>query len=94
MRHCDPTLGIEAFEISNQQQPEVGLWRQTRAADRCVERRTLRFDERVKRVPVEHLIQSLIERMPALCDGQLVCRNPQPWCACPVLASSHGHAGV
>ena len=49
----DPTLGIDAFEIANQQQPEVRPRRQTRAADRRrVERRTLRFDERVKRVPV------------------------------------------
>ena len=46
-----------------------------------------------KRMPVEHLIQSLIERMPAR-NGQLVRRNPQPRRACPVLASSHGHAGV
>ena len=90
----DPALGIDAFEVTNQQQPEIRPRRQTRAADRRrVERCTLRFDERVKRMPVEHLIQSLIERMSAR-DGQLVRRNPQPRRTCPVLASSHGHAGV
>ena len=53
----DPALGIDAFEVANQQQPEVRPRRQTRAADRRrVERCTLRFDERVKRMPVEHLI--------------------------------------
>ena len=53
-----PTLGIDAFEVANQQQPELRPRRQTRAADRRrVERRTLRFDVRVTRMPVEYLIQ-------------------------------------
>ena len=90
----NPALRSNAFEVADQQQAEVRPRRQTRVADRRgVERRTLAFDERVEAVRVEHLIRSVIERMPAR-DGQLVSRNPQPRRAGPVLASSHGHAGV
>ena len=62
----NPALRINAFEVADQQQAEVRARRQTRAADRRgVERLTLAFDERVEAVRVEHLIQSVIERMPA-----------------------------
>ena len=93
VRH-DAALRIDPLEITDQQQAEVRARRQTRAADRSgVERRTLRFDERVEGVRVEHLIQSLIERM-AASGGQLIRRNPQPRRACPVRTSAHSHAGV
>ena len=72
-KRTNPALGIDAFEVANQQQPEVRPRRQTRAADcRRVEQCTLRFDERVKRMPVEYLIQSLIERMPARAERLIV----------------------
>jgi hypothetical protein len=45
------------FEVPDQQQPEVGAWRETGPADRRgVEARTLGFDELIEVVRVEHLI--------------------------------------
>ena len=57
-----------------------------------VERRALRFDELVEPVRVEHLIQPLIERMPAG-PRQFVRRDPQSRRPCAILASTHRHAG-
>ena len=51
----------------------------------------LRLDKPVERVSVEDLIQPLVEGMPTR-DGQLVRRDPQPRCPCPVRASTHSHA--
>ncbi len=86
-----PALRVDALEVADQQQPEVRARRQTRAAHRGrVERRALRFDERVEAVRVEHLIQSLIERMPTG-DRQVVRGDPHVRCPCPILASTHRH---
>ena len=90
----DAALRIDPLDIPDHQQAEVRARGQTRASQlRGVERRALRFDERVDPMLVEYLIQPLVERLPAR-DGQLVRRNPQPRRACPVRASAQGHAGV
>ena len=88
----DAALRIKAFEVPDQEQPEVGPRQQAWTADRGVERRALRFHEGVKPVLVEHLIQSLIERVPTS-PGQRIRGNPQPRRSRAVLATTHGHAG-
>ena len=90
----DAALRINPFDVADQQQPEIRARRQTRAADRCgVKHDTSGFDELVETVRVQDVIQPLIERMPAR-RGQLVRGNPQFRRACPLSASTHGHAGV
>ena len=88
----DAALRIKAFEVPDQEQPEVGPRQQAWTTDRSVERRALRFHEGVKPVLVEHLIQSLIERVPTS-PGQRIRGNPQPRRSRAVLATTHGHAG-
>lgn len=59
-------FGVDAFEVSDQQQPKICTRCQTWSTDLVrVERGALRFDELVERVRVEHLIQPLIERVSA-----------------------------
>ncbi len=90
----DPAFRIDALEVADQQQPEVGAGRQTRPPDRDgVERGALRLDERVEVVRVEDLVQSLIERMPAGAR-QVVRRDPQVRRACAVFASPQGRVAV
>ena len=71
---------------------KTARWVSSWTADRGVERRALRFHEGVKLVLVEHLIQSLIERVPTS-PGQRIRGNPQPRRPRAVLATTHGHAG-
>ena len=53
----DPTFRIDALEVPDQEQPEIGPRQQTGTADRRgVERGALRLDERVERVRVQDLI--------------------------------------
>jgi hypothetical protein len=62
----DSALRVDPLEVADQQQAKIRAGRQTRSTDLVrVERRALRFDELVERVRVEHLIQALIERVPA-----------------------------
>ena len=90
----DAALRVDAFEIPDQQQPEVRPRRQTRPAHGGgVERRALRFHELVEGVCLEHLIQPLVERVPTG-RRQIIRRNPQPRRPCAVFATTHGHAGV
>ena len=56
-------LGVQAFEIADQQQPEVAPGRQPRPAVVRVESLAQAFDEPVEVVLVEDLIQSRVERM-------------------------------
>ena len=68
----NPSLRIDALEIPDEQQPEVGPWHHTRASHRRgIERRTLRFDEVVEAVRVEEVIQTLVKRVTAR-GGQLI----------------------
>jgi len=56
--------GIQAFEVSDQQQSKVASGRQTRPADLVrIESLTEAFDVPVEVVLVEDLIQSPVERM-------------------------------
>ena len=90
----NPSLRIDALEIPDEQQPEVGPWHHTRASHRRgIERRTLRFDEVVEAVRVEEVIQTLVKRVTAR-GGPLIRGNPQPRRPSPIFASTHGHAKV
>ena len=87
-------LRVDALEIADQQQAEVGTRRQAGPAHlRRIERRALRFHEVVEPVLVEDLIQALIERV-ATGLRQLIGRDPQRRCPRSILAPSHGHAEV
>ena len=89
----DPALGIDTFEVPDQQQPEIGARRQARATHPVrIERGALAFHEHIKAMRVEHLVQPLIERMAAR-RWQFVRGNPQPRRPCAVRASTHRHAG-
>jgi dihydrofolate reductase len=60
----DPALGVDAFEVANQQQSEIDPGGQAGAAHRGgVEAGTLRFDEGVEAVLSQQLIQPTIEGM-------------------------------
>ena len=60
----DGALRVEAFEVPEEQQPEVSTGRESRPAHhRRIERRALRLDKRVELRRVENPIQSRIERM-------------------------------
>jgi len=86
-------LGIDALEVADQQQTEIGAWRETRSSTRRrIERGALRLDERVEGVVVQDTIQSLIERVRAR-RRQLIGGNPQPRRPCAILATTHGHGG-
>ena len=93
VRHANAALGIDPFEVADQEQPEVRAGCQTGSAMRRVERRALRLDEVIEAVCVEERIQSLIKRMP---DGprQIVRRDPQSWRVSLILPTTHGHAAV
>ena len=81
----NPSLRIDAREIPDEPQPEVGPWHHTRASHRRgIERRTLRFDEVVEAVRVEEVIQTLVKRVTAR-GGQLIRGNPTTQASVPNL---------
>jgi len=57
------TLGVQAFEIADQQQAEVAARRQARSALVGIEPFAQTLDELVEVVLVENLIQPRVERM-------------------------------
>jgi hypothetical protein len=59
----DRTFRVQAFEVTDQQQPEVAARRQPWAALVRVESLAESFDVAIEVVPVEDLIQPRIERM-------------------------------
>src|SRR5204863_4521707 len=60
----DPALGVDAFEVANQQRSEIDPGGQAGAAHGgSVEAGTLRFDEGVEAVLSQKLIQPTIEGM-------------------------------
>jgi hypothetical protein len=59
----DRALGVQAFEIADEQQPEVAARRQSWPAIIRVEPLAQALDEAVEVVLVEDLIQSRVERM-------------------------------
>ena len=55
-------LGIDPFELPDQQHPDIGARRQARATHAVrVERRALAFHERIEAMRVEHMFQPLVE---------------------------------
>jgi len=56
------TLGVNTFEVADQEQPEIDVWWQAGPADRLgVEAGALRLGEIVEPVIAEQLIQSQID---------------------------------
>src|SRR5205814_5139651 len=88
----DAPLGMNALEISNQQQPKIDLWRQAGPAHRLGrEGGTLSFGEIVERLLTQQLIQSSIEWVTGR-RRQFCYRDPH--CRLPItFAFAHGHAG-
>jgi hypothetical protein len=63
-----PALGVDAFEIADQQQPEVDARWQARPAHRVgIKPGTLRFDEIIEAMLAQQLIQPSIKRMTRAC---------------------------
>jgi hypothetical protein len=87
----DRPLGVQAFEIADQQQPEVTARRQARSALVRVEPLTQVFDESVEVVLVENLIQACVERMRGAAR-QILSRYPHRGLLRVPLSSAHGHA--
>ena len=60
----DAAFCVEAFEVTDQQQPEVAPRRQARPThDRCVEAATEVFDEPIEIVGIEDRAEAHVERM-------------------------------
>ena len=77
-------LGIEPFEVAQEQHPEVPARRQARLADAVsVELRALLLGERVEARLVEQAVQTLVERM-AGAPRQLRVGHPTSTAAAPV----------
>jgi hypothetical protein len=90
----DAALRIDPFEVADQQQPEIRAGEQAGATHRRgVEWRALRLDEFIEGVGVEHLIETLVKRVPAG-RRQLIRRDPQSRRPRARSASTHGHAAV
>jgi hypothetical protein len=86
----DASLRVHAFEVPNQQEPEVDAGRQTRTPHRLrVELGALGFDEVIEAVLAEELIQSGIERVTGR-GRQVSGRHPHGGLV--TLACSHRHA--
>ena len=88
----DRPFRVQAFEVAEQQQPEIAARRQTRPADPVgVERRALRFDEGIEARLVERAIQALVKRVPGafrqICGG-----HPHRRLARPAPSFAHRHA--
>jgi hypothetical protein len=72
----DGALGVQAFEVTDQQQSEIASGRQARSADLVsVESLTERLDIPVEIRFVENLIESRVERV-RRGAWQIVCRDP------------------
>ena len=88
----DRPFRVQAFEVAEQQQPEIAARRQTRPADSVgVERRALRFDEGIEVRLVERAIQALVKRVP--CALRQICGgHPHRRLARPAPSFAHRHA--
>jgi hypothetical protein len=71
----DRALGIQAFEVADQQQPEIPARRQPRPTVVRVESLAQSFDVAVEIVLIENLIQSYVERMRGT-PRQILGRHP------------------
>jgi hypothetical protein len=86
---CDATLRVDAFEVPDQQQPEVlPRWQTRTPHHRGVERAALVLDEPVEPMGVQQRVQAGIERMPRR-RRQVRCRNPQRRLIC--FTRTHRH---
>ena len=87
----DHAFSIQAFEIADQQQPEVASGWQTRTANlRGVESLAQALEVAVEVVLIENLIQSRVEPM-RRAPRQILCRHPHRRLLRVPLASAHRH---
>jgi hypothetical protein len=84
------TLGVQAFEIADQQQAEVAARRQARSALVGIEPFAQTLDELVEVVLVENLIQSRVERMGGT-PWQVLGRDPHRRLLRVPLSFAHRH---
>ena len=88
---CDPALRIQAFEVADQQQPEVDPRRQARPSHRRrVERAARLLHERIEARVVQEDIQPLVERVRRRAR-QLGHRDPQALLSAPFASRAHRH---
>jgi hypothetical protein len=90
---CAPrnrALGVQAFEIADQQQPEVAARWQAGSALDSVEPLAQTLDEAVEVVLVEHLIQSRVERESGTAR-QVLSRHPHRRLLRVPLSFAHRH---
>jgi hypothetical protein len=88
----DHPLGVEAFEIPEQQETKVPTRRKTRSTyDLGIERRARALDERIELRLVEHSIQPAIERVRRT-PRQILRGHPHRRLARPPLAFADRHA--
>jgi len=86
----DATLRIDAFEVPDQQQPEIDARRQARPPHRLgVKAGALRLDEIVEIMLTQQLIQTSIKRM-ARSRRQVRAGDPHRWLPIP-FAFAHRH---
>src|SRR6516164_11599194 len=78
IRHSpsDPTLSLDAFAIPDPQRAEVNARPQRRPTQsHVIKPRTQSFHELVEPCPLQHLVQSLVKRMPR-CSRQFCVCDP------------------
>jgi hypothetical protein len=87
----DGALGVQAFEVADQQQAKVAPGRQTRPADLVgVESLAERLDVVIEARVVEDMIQSCVERVRGG-PRQIVCRDPHRRLLRPPSSFAHRH---
>ena len=86
----DRALGVQSFEVTDQQQPEVTARRQAGATLVRVEPLTQSLDEAVEVVLVENLIQSRVERVGGTARQVLGCHPHRGLIRMP-LSFAHRH---
>src|ERR1022692_4134406 len=90
----DAALRPDAFEIPDQQRPEVDPRSQRRTTvPRRIELCAAALDELVEALRLQQLVQSLIKRMPRR-RRQLPVRDPQILLLLPLPARPHRHAPI
>ena len=87
----DRSLGVQAFKVAEQQQPDVSAGRETRPSDdRRIERRARPFDEHIETGLVEHPVQSRVKRMRGAA-WQVLRRDPHRRLTCTSFTFAHRH---
>ena len=90
----DPSLGINPFEIADQQQPKIDPWRQAGPPLLLrIKPPAQPLHKVIEMVSLQQLVQTLIERVTRT-SRQRVVRNPDRFLPSPLRAIAHGHARI